>query len=80
MKDIEEYYRPGTADNNYEGTGGQLKPGYESVYADYLLRYLDAYAEAGVPIWGLTPVNEPEGNSGQWESMHFTAASPGALY
>ncbi len=75
MKDIEEYYRPGTADNNYEGTGGQLKPGYESVYADYLLRYLDAYAKAGVPIWGLTPVNEPEGNSGQWESMHFTAAS-----
>ena len=64
---------PGTAENNYQGTGGQLKPGYESVYADYLLRYLDAYAAAGVPIWGLTPVNEPEGNSGQWESMHFTA-------
>ena len=75
MKDIEDYYQPGTAETNYQGTGGQLKPGYESVYADYLLRYLDAYAEAGVPIWGLTPVNEPEGNSGQWESMHFTAAS-----
>ena len=73
MKDIAGYYQPGTAENNYQGTGGQLKPGYESVYADYLVRYLDAYAAAGVPIWGLTPVNEPEGNSGQWESMHFTA-------
>ncbi|MDG1114309.1 MAG: glycoside hydrolase family 30 beta sandwich domain-containing protein [Pseudomonadales bacterium] len=75
MKDIEGYYQPGTPETDYQGTGGQLKPEYESVYADYLLRYLDAYAAAGVPIWGLTPVNEPEGNGGQWESMHFTAAS-----
>ncbi len=22
--------------------------------------------------WGLTPVNEPHGNNGQWESMHFS--------
>ena len=75
MKDIEGYYQPGTPETDYQGTGGQLKPEYESVYADYLLRYLDAYAAAGVPIWGLTPVNEPEGNGGQWESMHFTATS-----
>ncbi|MBT8135226.1 MAG: glycosyl hydrolase, partial [Gammaproteobacteria bacterium] len=26
-------------------------------------------------IWGLTPVNEPLGNNGQWESMHFSAES-----
>ena len=41
-------------------------------YADYLIRYLDAYADAGVDIWGLTPVNEPHGNGGHWESMDFT--------
>ena len=75
MKDIEGYYQSGTPETNYEGTGGHLKSRYEAVYADYLIRYLDAYADAGVPIWGLTPVNEPEGNGGQWESMHFTAAS-----
>ena len=23
-------------------------------------------------IWGITPVNEPEGNNGAWESMHFS--------
>jgi glucosylceramidase len=72
MKDIDDYYRRGTPETNYQGTGGSLKTGYEEVYADYLLRYLDAYRQEGVPIWGLTPVNEPEGNSGQWESMHFT--------
>lgn len=72
MKDIETWYIKPTPENNYQGTGGELKPEYVSVYADYLTRYLDAYAAEGVDIWGLTPVNEPNGNSGQWESMHFT--------
>ena len=43
------------------------------------MRYLDAYAGEGVPIWGLTPVNEPHGNGGQWESMHFTPESQAAF-
>jgi len=72
MKDIEEWYIPGTAENNYQGTGGRLKEKYVSTYADYIVKYLDAYKDEGVDIWGLTPVNEPHGNSGQWESMHFT--------
>ena len=75
MKDIEDWYRRPTAGNGMHGTGGVLKPEYEAVYADYLLRYLDAYRDEGVDIWGLTPVNEPLGNSGQWESMHFSAES-----
>lgn len=72
MKDIEEWYIPGTPENNHQGTGGSLKPEYEETYADYILKYLDAYKQEGVNIWGLTPVNEPHGNNGQWESMHFT--------
>ena len=75
MKDIEEWHQPGTEKNNYQGTGGVLKPGYEEYYADYLIKYLEHYENQGVNIWGLTPVNEPNGNSGQWESMHFTAES-----
>ena len=72
MKDIEDwYYRP-PAEIGMEGTGGVLKDEYVQTYADYLVRYLGAYAAEGVDIWGLTPVNEPHGNSGQWESMHFT--------
>jgi len=72
MKDIETWYIPGAPENNWQGTGGKLKPEYESVYADYLIRYLDAYEAEGVKIWGLTPVNEPHGNNGQWESMNFS--------
>ena len=75
MKDIEDWYIGGTPDNYGQGTGGILKEEYVSTYADYLVRYLDAYRAEGVEIWGLTPVNEPHGNSGQWESMHFTAES-----
>ena len=75
MKDIEEWHIPGTDENNWQGTGGELKKEYLPVFADYLTRYLDAYKRAGVNIWGLTPVNEPQGNNGQWESMHFTAES-----
>jgi len=72
MKDIEDWYIKGTPENNYQGTGGALKPQYVQTYADYLVHYLDAYRDEGVAIWGLTPVNEPHGNSGNWESMHFT--------
>lgn len=75
MKDIEAYYQPMTEENNWQGTGGYLKPEYVGTYADYLLRYLEAYKSAGVDIWGLTPVNEPHGNNGQWESMNFSPES-----
>ncbi|MBK7632247.1 MAG: glycosyl hydrolase [Ignavibacteriales bacterium] len=75
MKDIEDYFIKGTPENNFQGTGGKLKPQYEKTYADYLIRYLKEYKKEGVDIWGITPVNEPHGNNGQWESMHFTPES-----
>lgn len=75
MKDIEEWFIKGTPENNHQGTGGKLKPEYEETYADYLIRYLNEYKKEEVDIWGITPVNEPHGNNGQWESMHFTPES-----
>jgi glucosylceramidase len=75
MKDIEDWYIPGSRENDFQGTGGILKKGYEKYYADYLIMYLEHYKDQGVNIWGMTPVNEPGGNNGQWESMHFSAES-----
>jgi glucosylceramidase len=39
--------------------GGELLPQYESVYADYLVKYLDTYRGYGIPIFALTLQNEP---------------------
>jgi glucosylceramidase len=75
MKNIDAWYIPASPENNWQGDGGWLKPEYVSTYADYLLAYLEAYKHAGVTIWGLTPVNEPHGNGGHWESMHFSPES-----
>ncbi|MFO7659416.1 MAG: glycoside hydrolase family 30 beta sandwich domain-containing protein [Candidatus Cloacimonadaceae bacterium] len=75
MKDIETWYIPGSPENNWQGTGGSLKEAYIPVYADYLIKYLEAYQDEGVDVWGITPVNEPHGNNGQWESMNFTPES-----
>lgn len=75
MKDIGRWYIKGDQKNDFLGTGGHLLPEYYSLYADYLMKYVQAYHGQGIPIWGMTPVNEPGGNSGCWESMHFTAES-----
>lgn len=75
MKDIETWNIPGTPENNWQGTGGTLKDEYVPVYADYLIKYLEAYRDEGVDVWGITPVNEPHGNNGQWESMNFSPES-----
>lgn len=75
MKDTGEWFTPGSPANNWQGTGGSLLPEHEQTYAGYLVEYLDAYNREGVEFWGITPVNEPHGNSGSWESMHFTAES-----
>ncbi|GGA29391.1 glycoside hydrolase family 30 protein [Dyella nitratireducens] len=39
--------------------GGELLPQYESAYADYLVKYLDAYLGYGIPIFAVTLQNEP---------------------
>jgi glucosylceramidase len=75
MKDTGAWYTPGSPENDWQGDGGRLKPEYVSTYAGYLLKYLDAYKDAGIDVWGLTPVNEPHGNGGNWECMHFTPES-----
>jgi glucosylceramidase len=61
---------PWMKDNN-TWNGGELKPEFYPVFAQYIVKYIRAYAGEGIPIRGLTPVNEPLGNSANWESTHF---------
>ena len=58
--------------DNKDWVGGKLLPEYYDTWALFFSKYIDAYHEQGIPIWGLTVENEPHGNGDNWESMHFT--------
>lgn len=62
---------PWMKDNN-AWINGKLLPKYNQTYALYFSKYLKEYEKLGIPIWGITVVNEPHGNGGNWESMLFT--------
>ena len=58
--------------NNNMLYGGKLKPAYLQTWADYFCRYVKAYEQEGIPIWGLTVQNEAAAVQ-VWESCVFTA-------
>ena len=62
---------PWMKDNN-SWLGGKLLPKYYDTWALFFSKYIDAYKEEGIDIWGFTVENEPLGNNNNWESMHFT--------
>ena len=51
--------------------GGKLKEEYASVWAKYFIEFINAYREEGIPVFGVTVQNEPEGVQ-VWESCIFT--------
>jgi glucosylceramidase len=59
-------------DNDDMLHGGRLKPEYYGAWARYYVKFIKAYARAGVPIWGLTVQNEPMAVQ-PWESCLYTA-------
>jgi glucosylceramidase len=58
--------------DNKAWVGGKLLPKYYDTWALFFSKYVDAYAEEGIDIWGFTVENEPLGNGNNWESMHFS--------
>ncbi len=50
---------PAWMKDNLATKGGSLAPAFEAVYAQYLVKYIQAMAKEGLPIWALTPQNEP---------------------
>lgn len=61
---------PWMKDNN-EWVGGKLLPKYYDTWALFFSKYVDAYKNQGIDIWGFTVENEPHGNGNNWESMHY---------
>lgn len=62
---------PWMKDNN-SWVGGKLLPEYYDTWALFFSKYITAYKNEGIDIWGITIENEPLGNGNNWESMHFS--------
>ena len=57
-----------------EMTNGSLQPRYHAVWARYLSKYISAYAEQGIDLWGITPQNEPlHAHDARWDSNGWSA-------
>ncbi len=59
-------------DNNDMSHGGKLKPEFYQAWANYYTRFIKAYQNEGIPIWGITIQNEPMATQ-RWESCIYTA-------
>lgn len=58
--------------NGQMNGGGSLLPQYRAVWAQCFVKFIDAYAQEGVPIWGVTVQNEPMAVQ-HWDSCIYTA-------
>ncbi len=53
--------------------GGFMRDKYVDCYADYIIKYLQAYEEQGIHLRAVTPQNEPEaGTKGRYASAIWT--------
>lgn len=59
--------------------GGQVKSGNYDEYANYFVQFIQAYAAEGLPIWSVTPQNEPEHSTSSYPSTRMTAAQQVAI-
>jgi glucosylceramidase len=59
-------------DNNDILHGGHLKPEFDQAWANYYVKFINAYQKEGIPIWGLSIQNEPMAKQ-TWESCIYTA-------
>ena len=59
-------------DNNNMLKGGKLLPAFYQSWANYYVKFITGYQQAGIPVWGLTVQNEPMATQ-RWESCIYTA-------
>jgi len=52
--------------------GGKLLPKYYQSWANYYTRFIKAYQQEGIPVWGITVQNEPMATQ-RWESSIYSA-------
>ena len=58
--------------NGQMNHGGQLLPQFRAAWAQCFVRFIQAYAAEGVPIWGVSVQNEPAARQ-RWDSCLYSA-------
>jgi glucosylceramidase len=58
--------------NGQMNEGGSLRPECRAAWAQCYVRFIQAYAAEGVPIWGVSVQNEPAATQ-RWDSCVYTA-------
>jgi len=58
-------------DNNDMLHGGKLKADYADAWANYYIKFIQAYEKENIPVWGLSVQNEPMATQ-RWESCIYT--------
>ena len=64
---------PAWMKTNNSMVGGKLRPDRYDVYADYLIKYIEAYRQEGITIHTMTVQNEPEYGTAAYPCMDMTA-------
>jgi glucosylceramidase len=59
-------------DNKNMLQGGRLLPEYYQLWADYFVKFIKAYKDEKIAVWGITVQNEPMAKQ-TWESCIYTA-------
>jgi glucosylceramidase len=58
--------------NGQMNGGGRLRPECRSAWAQCFVRFIQAYAAEGVPVWGVSVQNEPAATQ-RWDSCLYSA-------
>ena len=65
---------PAWMKDNENLNAGSLLPAYRQAFADYHVKFIQAYTAAGLPIDAITPQNEPMHQTSSYPSMGMSAA------
>lgn len=69
---------PAFMKDNKNRIKGRLLPQYYDLYAEYIMKFIEAYAKEGIRISAITPQNEPLAQS-PWDSCLFDAEEEAEL-
>lgn len=58
--------------NGHMVGGGKLRPECRAAWATYFVKWISAYKAHGIPIWAVTPQNEPR-FAASWEACTYSA-------